>query len=426
MASERVICIVGLGYVGLPLALACSVHGPVIGFDANAKRAAELQAGEDPKGLLHGPLPKTLSVTSDPKDIAPANFYIIAVPTPVDGDCQPDLRLLEGACTTVGQALEAGDYVVIESTVYPGATEQVCIPRIEKACGLKAGIDFKVGYSPERISPGDPAHTLSQVVKIIAGQDTQTLEAMREVYSKLVKPPLYCAPSIEVAEAAKILENTQRDLNIALMNQMALLFHHIGLDTQEVLAAAQTKWNFLPFTPGLVGGHCIGVDPYYLTHLATKVGYNPDLILAGRKINDAMGQFVIETTLKQLQAHKVAPSEAIVTILGLTFKENCSDIRNSQVNRMVGLLEGAGCQVHVHDPLAHKASAAEDYGIQLVEWDALPAAHAIILAVPHDPFRNLSPDDFRGKMCTPYLLQDVKACLDRQTFEQSGITIWRL
>jgi len=344
--------VIGLGYVGLPLAVAFAKHFPVVGFDVNEKRVQELQCGYDrnmeiPEEKLHNPF---LLFTSNPDDLKGCDFFIITVPTPVDRAKRPDLSHLQEATRLVGRALSKGSLVVYESTVYPGCTEEVCIPILEQMSGLKAGVDFKVGYSPERINPGDQEHTLEKVVKVVAGQDRETTELLARVYGLVVTAGVYKASSIRTAEAAKVIENIQRDLNIALMNELAMLFHRMGLNTREVLAAARTKWNFLPFEPGLVGGHCIPVDPYYLTHKAQELGYHPELILAGRRINDSMAAYIARETVRLLIRTGKIVNGAKILVLGITFKENVSDVRNSQAMKLVQELEEYGCAVDAYDP----------------------------------------------------------------------------
>jgi UDP-N-acetyl-D-galactosamine dehydrogenase len=420
----RKLAVIGLGYVGLPVAAAFARQGtPVIGFDIDARRIAELKSGCDrtreveAKDLAHH-----LRLTCDPREIAAADFFIVTVPTPIDASRRPDLSALLLASKTVGAALKKGDVVVYESTVYPGATEEDCVPILEQVSGLAAGRDFTVGYSPERINPGDKSHRFETIKKVIAGQDARTLDIIAAVYGSVVTAGLHWAPSIRVAEAAKVIENAQRDLNIAFMNELSAIFHELGIDTKEVLAAAATKWNFLNFTPGLVGGHCIGVDPYYLTFRAQKAGYHPDVILAGRRINDSMGARVARECLRRLLRNGSRPE--LVTVLGLTFKENVVDIRNSQVVEIIRELQSFGVEVQVQDPLADRQAAAHEYGIT-VQSESKPA-DAVVLAVAHERYRAAGwplmtqlLKNGRG------LVMDVKGVLDASS-KPAGIEIWRL
>jgi len=356
MGSDvKKVAVVGLGYVGLPLALAFGRVMPSVGFDVSEEKVRAYRQGYDPSGEMAPELfgkAEHLEYTTDPSELADADFIAVAVPTPVDRVRQPDLSPVLQASETVGRHMKRGAIVVFESTVYPGVTEEVCVPILEKASGLVSGVDFKVGYSPERVNPGDRKHTLEKIVKVVSGQDEETLQQVAWLYEQIIEAGVHRAPSIRVAEAAKVIENTQRDLNIALMNELAMIFHKLNIDTLEVLEAAGTKWNFMPFRPGLVGGHCIGVDPYYLTYKAQMMGYQPDVILAGRQINDGMGKFVAESTIKQLIRAGKRIKGARVLILGLSFKENCSDIRNSKVVDVIAELKEYGCEVSVHDPLA--------------------------------------------------------------------------
>jgi UDP-N-acetyl-D-galactosamine dehydrogenase len=387
LGHDRKIAIIGLGYVGLPVAVAFARAGAaIVGFDIAPARIAELRAGIDrtreiaPGDLRHS----CLRLTSEAAELAGADFFIVTVPTPIDATRRPDLGAVLAASETVGRAMRPGAIVVYESTVYPGATEEDCVPVLERASGLKAGADFTVGYSPERINPGDKQHRFETITKVVAGQDQRTLGIVAEVYGSVVTAGIHRAPSIKVAEAAKVIENTQRDLNIALMNELAAICHALGLDTGDVLAAARTKWNFLPFTPGLVGGHCIGVDPYYLTHRAEKAGYHPEVILAGRRINDSVGQRVAQECVRRLLRNGRAAER--VTVLGLTFKEDVPDIRNAKAVDIVRELTSFGLTVQVHDPLAAPADAMHEYGLKLTEDAALAPADAVILAVPHQAY----------------------------------------
>jgi UDP-N-acetyl-D-galactosamine dehydrogenase len=423
------IAVVGLGYVGLPLAVEFGKLHPTIGFDLSQEKVAAYKRYVDPTGEVSGDelrAARHLSVTTDPAALRDADFVVVAVPTPVDEAHRPDFTPLLKASESVGKNLKRGAIVVFESTVYPGATEEVCVPVIEQHSGMVWKTGFFVGYSPERINPGDKERTLTKIVKVVAGDTPETLERVAEVYGSVVKAGVHRASSIRVAEAAKVIENTQRDLNIALMNELAIIFHRLGIDTLEVLQAAGTKWNFLPFRPGLVGGHCIGVDPYYLTHKAEKVGYHPQVILAGRRINDGMGKYVAEQTVKHLiQAGFPVRGENII-VLGLTFKENCPDIRNTRVIDVVRELESYGAVVHVHDPMANPEEAEHEYGIRLAAWDRLPRSASIVLAVAHRDFISKSVDDYAAKLAPGGVLMDVKCQTDVAAFEKRGIKVWRL
>ena len=383
-----VVAVVGLGYVGLPLAVEFGKKGRTIGFDLSARKIASYKEGVDPTGEVSTEDLKAavhLELSADPGVLAEADFIIVAVPTPVDDAHQPDFRPLVGSSESVGKNLKRGATVVFESTVYPGATEEVCIPIIEKHSGLKWKKDFFVGYSPERINPGDKERTLTKIVKVVSGDTPETLERVKQVYGSVITAGVYPASSIKVAEAAKVIENTQRDLNIALMNELAIIFDRIGIDTLEVLQAAGSKWNFLPFRPGLVGGHCIGVDPYYLTYKAEKMGYHPDVILAGRRINDGMGKFIAEQTVKNLIRNGWMVKDAPIIVLGLTFKEDCPDLRNSRVIDVVRELQSYGANVIVHEPVADAAEAQHEYGVSLTDWDDLPLLRQ---SSPPWPIRN--------------------------------------
>jgi UDP-N-acetyl-D-glucosamine/UDP-N-acetyl-D-galactosamine dehydrogenase len=423
----RKIAVIGLGYVGLPVAVAFGKAGvPVIGFDINSERVGALKSGTDatrevdPDDLKR----TTLTFTSDPAPLKAADFFIVTVPTPIDDAHRPDLTALLKASATVGRALKAGDIVVYESTVYPGATEEDCVPVLERESGLRAGIDFSVGYSPERINPGDRNHRFETIKKVVSAQNQDALDIIAAVYGSVVTAGIHKAPSIKVAEAAKVLENTQRDLNIALMNELSSICHLLNIDTMDVLTAAQTKWNFLSFTPGLVGGHCIGVDPHYLTHRAERAGYHPEVILAGRRINDGVGQRVARECIRRLTRN--GSGSRLVTVLGLTFKENVPDIRNSRVVDIVNELNSFGASVQVHDPLASSVDAAREYGIKLVNIDQLQPAEAVIVAVPHEAFlRPGWPLIVSLLKNAGGVVMDVKSRLDR-TKVPSNIELWRL
>ncbi len=426
---NRIISIIGLGYVGLPAAVAFASQGRVIGFDINAHRIAELNEGMDMTRELDGSLLRhpNLQFTYNPENLRQADFHIIAVPTPVDDDKHPDLAPVLSASKTLGNHLKVGDIVVYESTVYPGATEERCIPVLERQSGLRCGIDFTVGYSPERINPGDQVHTFSNVVKVVSGQDPQTLDIIAQVYESVVTAGVHRAPSIRVAEAAKVIENTQRDVNIALMNELAIIFDRLGIDTHDVLAAAGTKWNFLPFSPGLVGGHCIGIDPYYLVHKAEQVGCQPAIIPSARAINDGMGEFIAQQVLAQLACLGCLPKESIVLVLGLAFKENVSDLRNTRVVDIVRTLNAAGVNVQVHDPLVDVQQARHEHQIALRSEERLQKAHCVILAVPHHYYVE------RGwpwitQLLTQHgksLVVDIKGILNRDACPDN-VVLWRL
>ena len=427
-ASQRTISVVGLGYVGLPVAIAFGKVARTVGFDIDERRLAELRRGHD---RTHEVSPQDLAAadivfTSDLAELARADFHIVAVPTPVDDAHQPDLSPVESASRTVGRALKRGDIVVFESTVYPGVTEEVCVPILEQTSGLRCGTDFTVGYSPERINPGDKEHTFTRIRKVVSGQDAATLKTVAQVYASVVTAGVHEAPTIKVAEAAKVIENTQRDLNIALMNELALIFDRMGIDTLDVLEAAGTKWNFLKFKPGLVGGHCIGVDPYYLTHKAERLGYIPQVILAGRRINDGMGAYVAQQTVKQLihAGHAVAGSR--VTVLGLTFKEDCPDLRNSRVIDIIRELRDWRIEVQVCDPQADPDEARHEYGVDLVPLDRLAPASALVFAVAHAEFRDWTAERFVPLMASDAVVVDVKGVCDREALAHAGIPLWRL
>jgi len=423
------VAVVGLGYVGLPLAVAFGRHCKTIGFDVSERKIASYRRFVDPTGEVGSEelkSAKNLECTADPSRLMEADCIIVAVPTPIDEAHQPDFSPLQSASEVVGRHLKTGAVVVYESTVYPGATEEVCVPLLEKYSGKKWKKDFFVGYSPERINPGDREHTLPKIVKIVSGDSPETLDRVAALYQTVVQAGLHRASSIKVAEAAKVIENTQRDLNIALMNELAILFGRLGLDTTEVLEAAGTKWNFLPFRPGLVGGHCIGVDPYYLTHKAEMVGYHPQVILAGRRINDGVGKYVAEQTIKQIIQNGGAVKGAKVNVLGLTFKENCPDIRNTRVMDIVNELRDFGADVHVHDPVADKEEAHVEYGIRLELWERLPLADAVIVAVGHNAFKARPIKDYADKLCPNGCLIDVKSIFNKVDANKANFRLWRL
>ncbi|NBR26875.1 MAG: nucleotide sugar dehydrogenase [Betaproteobacteria bacterium] len=425
----QTVAVVGLGYVGLPLAVEFGKVYPTIGYDRSQTRIAELGRAHDRTGELSADdirASRRLQLTGDAARLGEADFIVVAVPTPVDDSRNPDFGPLISASETVGRHMKRDVIVVYESTVYPGATEEVCIPVLEKHSNMRWRTDFHIGYSPERINPGDKEHTLSRIVKVVSGDDAVTLEKVGALYSTIVKAGVFAASSIRVAEAAKVIENTQRDLNIALINELAILFGHMGLDTLDVLEAAGTKWNFLPFRPGLVGGHCIGVDPYYLTYKAEQLGYHPQVILAGRRINDGMGQYIADKIAEQLAGSGRGIKGACVNVLGLTFKENVPDLRNSKVADVIAALRDAGAVVNVHDPLADAADARHEYDIDLVGWEALPRADAVVLAVPHRQFLEMSTTVFVEKLAAGGCVIDIKSALDRSALEHAGVRLWRL
>ncbi|HLO64114.1 MAG TPA: nucleotide sugar dehydrogenase [Azonexus sp.] len=424
-----VIAVVGLGYVGLPLAVEFGKKYQTIGFDLSKEKVESYKNFLDPTGEVSTEDLKAatrLTVTTDASALKEADFVVVAVPTPVDDAHQPDFSPLVGSSTSVGRNLKQGAIVVYESTVYPGATEEVCIPILEKESGKTWKRDFFVGYSPERINPGDKERTVTKIVKVVSGDTPETLAKVQEIYGSVITAGVYPASNIKVAEAAKVIENTQRDLNIALMNELAIIFDKIGIDTLEVLQAAGTKWNFLPFRPGLVGGHCIGVDPYYLTHKAQQLGYHPEVILAGRRINDGMGKFIAEKTIKQMVLNGHPVKDKPVIVLGLTFKEDCPDLRNSRVIDVIQELESYGAKVYVHDPVAETKEARHEYGVDLVAWEDLPKAAAIVVAVSHRQFKALPTSGLLSKLEKNGVITDVKSMLDPAAFSDTGISVWRL
>ncbi|MBL3581496.1 nucleotide sugar dehydrogenase [Oleidesulfovibrio alaskensis] len=428
--ANAAVAVVGLGYVGLPLAVALSEHFRVIGFDISQRRVDALIKGEDATGEVENSRLAACKAefTADPARIGQADIVIVAVPTPIDGNRRPDLFPVESASRTVGRTMKKGCVVVYESTVYPGLTEEICVPILEKESGMKFGTDFTVGYSPERINPGDKVHTLETIVKVVSGSDEATADLLQRMYGTVVTAGTFRASSIRVAEAAKVIENTQRDLNIALMNELALLFDRMDIDTLEVLEAAGTKWNFLPFRPGLVGGHCIGVDPYYLTFKAEALGHHPQVILAGRRINDGMGKFVAETCVKKMIRKGNVVAGSRVGVLGLTFKENVPDLRNTRVVDVIDELRDYGVHVLVHDPQADPAEAHEEYGLTLTGLDTLRELDAVILAVPHAEYDALQAQDIRGWFRDPQkaLLLDIKGAKSPSAFTDAGFDYWRL
>ncbi|HFE32622.1 MAG TPA: Vi polysaccharide biosynthesis UDP-N-acetylglucosamine C-6 dehydrogenase TviB [Gammaproteobacteria bacterium] len=406
--------IIGLGYVGLPLAVELGKRYPTKGLDISASRVAELQSGRDstlevePEELK---LATQLSYSSDPRDLADCNFYIVTVPTPIDSAKRPDLSPLEGASRTLGEILNKGDVVVFESTVYPGATEEVCVPLLEEGSGLTFNQDFFVGYSPERINPGDKEHRVTNILKVTAGSTPEVADYVDALYASIITAGTHKASSIKVAEAAKVIENTQRDVNIALINELSLIFHKLGIDTLEVLEAAGTKWNFLPFRPGLVGGHCIGVDPYYLTHKAQEIGYHPEIILAGRRINDGMGSHVVERVVKLMTQNRIHAVDARVLILGFTFKENCPDLRNTRVIDIIEEFNDYHANVDVYDPWVNGDELAHEYGIRPIDKLENGQYDAIVLAVAHDQFKAMGIDDIHALGKDQHILFDVKNIL---------------
>jgi UDP-N-acetyl-D-glucosamine/UDP-N-acetyl-D-galactosamine dehydrogenase len=430
--KEEKIAIVGLGYVGMPLAVAFAKKVDVIGFDLNEKKINLYRSGIDPTKEVGDEIIKhtTVNFTSDETKLKDAKFHIVAVPTPINSDKTPNLSPVEDASTIIGRNLTRGSFVVYESTVYPGVTEDVCIPILERESGLKCGVDFKVGYSPERINPGDREHRLENIIKIVSGMDNESLELIAKVYELVVEAGVYRASSIKVAEAAKVVENSQRDINIAFMNELAMVFDRMGIDTHEVIEAMNTKWNALKFYPGLVGGHCIGVDPYYFLYEAEKLGYHSQIILSGRKINDGMGEFVADAVIKKLiQANKVVKNAKVV-ILGLTFKENCPDIRNSKVEDIFRRLNEYGIKPIVVDPYADPFEAKLEYGIDLIPLDMINDADCLVFAVSHDMFKNMSLERI-DRMFGEYpneekIIVDVKNILNKKQIENKGYSYWRL
>tara|TARA_B110000008_G_scaffold244919_1_gene254875 strand:- start:584 stop:1897 length:1314 start_codon:yes stop_codon:yes gene_type:complete len=428
--KQLTVAIVGLGYVGLPLAVEFGKKVQTLGLDLSTEKVAAYRRNIDLTGEVSSQdlqAATLLQCHTNPAVLKEADFIIIAVPTPVGVAHQPDFTSLIKSSEAVGKHLRPGAIVVYESTVYPGATEEVCIPILEKHSGLKWKQDFWVGYSPERINPGDAEHTVTKIVKVVSGDTPTTLDKVAEVYGSIITAGVYKAASIKVAEAAKVIENTQRDLNIALMNELAIIFELVGIDTLEVLKAARTKWNFLPFSPGLVGGHCIGVDPYYLSHKAEILGYHPQVILAGRRINNGMASYVAQQTIKQMIGNDTNIKSAKVIVLGLTFKENCSDLRNSKVGEVVKELQDFGCEVHVHDPLAEPEQALNEYGITLSEWGQLPQnADAIVAAVSHAEYTTQPVASLLAPLKSGGVFIDIKSAYLPEAITAAGASLWRL
>lgn len=431
-ARKEKISLVGLGYVGMPIAVAFAKKADVIGFDISQEKVELYKKGIDPTKEVGDDVIRetTVEFTADENKLKEAKFHIVAVPTPVNSDHTPDLRPVESASRTVGRNLTEGSIVVFESTVYPGVTEDICIPILEKESGLKCGIDFKVGYSPERINPGDKVHRLETIVKVVAGMDEESLNDIAKVYELVVDAGVHRAASIKVAEAAKVIENSQRDINIAFMNELSIIFNKMDIDTKEVLEAAGTKWNFLNFSPGLVGGHCIGVDPYYLTYKAEQMGYHSQIILSGRRINDDMGKYVVENLVKNLIKADVPVKDAKVAILGFTFKENCPDTRNTRVIDIVNELNEYGISPMIADPEADAEEANHEYGITFNAIEDVNQMDAVIVAVGHDQFMNLEQNDFNRMFKNAEngnkVLLDIKGVLNRKKYEAAGYRYWRL
>ncbi len=426
--GDRTVSVVGLGYVGLPVAVAFGRAYNTVGFDVDTERIEELRAGFDRTDEVDPEELRTADVlfTDSVEELRQADFHIVAVPTPITAGNQPDIGPLLEASVVVGKALKPDDVVVYESTVYPGVTEEECVPILERMSSLECGIDFKVGYSPERINPGDSKHTFTKILKVVSGQDEETLEIVAQMYGSVVEAGVHRAPNIKTAEAAKVIENIQRDLNIALVNELALIFDRMGVDTSEVLEAAGTKWNFHKYEPGLVGGHCIGVDPYYMTHKAERLGYHPQVILAGRRINDCMGKFVAQRTIKEMIKAGRNILGSTVTVLGFTFKEDVPDLRNSRVIDGVRELEDYGVEVQVHDELVEAAEAEREYGIGLKSWRELKPATAVVVAVAHRAYRDLSPKSLAVLFDGEPILMDVKGIYDADRLREAGMRVWRL
>lgn len=432
IAGKSKLALVGLGYVGMPIAVEFAKHVSVVGFDINEKRVNEYKNGIDATNEVGDAIKNTtVEFTADPKKLSEARFIVVAVPTPVNDDTTPDLRPVEGASRTVGQNIKPGTIVCFESTVYPGVTEDICVPIIEKESGLKCGVDWKIAYSPERINPGDRVHTLTSIKKIVSGMDEETCAEVKKVYDIVIKAGTFPVSTIKTAEAVKVVENSQRDINIAFVNEVAMICDKMGIDTDEVIAGMNTKWNALGFKPGLVGGHCIGVDPYYLTNAAEKLGYHSQIILNGRKVNDSMGAFVADAAIKQMIEAGMAPKKATVVILGITFKENCPDTRNSKVVDIIDRLKEYEINPIVTDSWADAAVAKYEYGVDLVDFDKLPKADCVIVAVGHNEFRSMSTMQLRGLFQSELpdaekVLIDVKSLYRRDELEASGMKWWRL
>ena len=426
--GKTALSVVGLGYVGLPLAVELGRIYRVIGFDLDKARVGELRDGKDSTGETTQEVLSETNVeyTDDERRLGEATFHIVTVPTPIDRYNRPDLLPLTQASEILGRNMPAGSVVVYESTVYPGVTEDICAVILERESGMVCGEDFKIGYSPERINPGDKEHTIKKVIKVVSGQDEETLEIISRLYESVVDAGVHRAPNIKTAEAAKVIENTQRDLNIALMNELAVIFEKMGIRTKDVLDAAMTKWNFLPFKPGLVGGHCIGVDPYYLTFKAQELGYHPEVILAGRAINDSIGKYIAEQTVKQLIKCGKLVQDSRILILGLAFKENVRDIRNSKVSDIINELKEYDIEVMVHDPLADPTEVKEVYGIELADIEQCNGLEGIILAVAHDAYRELTPEKILEISNNRPIVIDVKSFFNRRELEESGIRYWSL
>ncbi len=424
--EKKHIAVIGLGYVGLPLAVEFNKKYKVTGFDVDVDRVDELINGFDRTNELQKNDLKNLRFTNSKKDIARANIYIVTVPTPVDKNNKPDLSFLESASTLVGSMLVKNNIVIFESTVFPGCTEEVCVPILEEESGLNYNTDFFCGYSPERINPGDKEHTLTKIVKVVSGSNEFALNIVTKLYESIISAGVHKASSIAVAEAAKVIENTQRDVNIALMNELSLIFNKLNIDTSKVLEAASTKWNFIDFRPGLVGGHCIGVDPYYLTYKAIEIGYHPEIILTGRKINDNMGAYIAEKTISKLASIGINPIGAKVGILGLTFKENCPDLRNTKVTDIIDKLNEYQCDLEVSDPWAHSKEVIGHYNIKLTSYDRIQDKDVIILAVSHDAYKNISKRRWRELLKPGGLVVDVKSIYNKSFFDESNVVYWRL
>ena len=425
---NRKISVVGLGYVGLPVAVSFGKISHVIGFDINPNRIGELSNGRDWTGEVKTSDLKSANIlfTTNHKDLRKADLHILTVPTPIDSSNKPNLSLLLKASDAVGKILKKGDIVVYESTVYPGCTEEECVPLLESSSGLKLGVDFEIGYSPERINPGDRKHTFTKIRKIVSGSSPETTNIVAEVYSSVVKAGIHRVSSIKVAEAAKVIENAQRDINIAFVNELSIIFNLLGIDTNEVLEAASTKWNFLPFRPGLVGGHCVGVDPYYLTHRAEKAGYTSKVILSGRQINDGIGSFIARQTVKEMTESGISPSGALVSILGITFKENCSDLRNSKVHDIISELKNFDCKIQVNDPCCDPKEVKKEFGITLCTEKELKPAEALVLAVAHYQYFEWSDERWCSLVKKGGVISDVKNVISSKKLEKYGYRFWRL